>query len=413
MDTNKLNQIAKNTIVFLAIFIVINYGMKSCQNEQEQLAANSGNLVFTTTDIEYSTRQIVTIDLENNTKNKVVIENECPREPFKVLRYENNDWIQKKATPELDCSNAEDIELLPGEETKINYTNWNNALFSEKGRFRIELETTLNNELKTISTNEFIVVEPGILKQLWNGVFYRPMYNGLIYIAATLPGHGLGWAIILLTIIIRTILLVPSQKAMRSQKKMQEIQPRLEKIKQKYKGDQQKIAAETMAIWKDAKVNPMGSCLPMLLQFPFLIAIFYVVRNGLNPDSAHLLYQQYENFGLSDININFLGILDLTKTNLYVLPLVVGGLQFFQMKLTLAKKGKSKKGKGMAKEMAMASNMMSYVMPVMIAVFTASMPAGVGIYWGTSTIYGIVQQLFVNKSSSKTKEEVKVRVIEN
>jgi len=85
------------------------------------------------------------------------------------------------------------------------------------------------------------------------------------------------------------------------------------------------------------------------------------------------------------------------------------------MKLTLGKKNKEKdkKGKGMAAEMAMASNMMTYIMPVMIAVFTASLPAGVGIYWGTSTIYGIIQQIFVNKGSGKEKEEeVKVRVIE-
>lgn len=412
MDKNKFNQIFKNTIVFLAIFIAINFAMKSCQSDQEELTANSGNLTFLTTDTEYSTNKLVTLDISNNTTETIVIRNECPGEPFDVFHYENNEWVNKQASPELDCSNIKNIELAPGDETKIAYTNWNNALFGEKGRFKIEFTTNLNGEEKTIVSNEFTVVEPGIIKQLWNGIFYRPIYNGLIFIASMLPGHGLGWAIILLTIIIRTILLVPSQKAMKSQKKMQEIQPRLEKIKEKYKGDQQKIAAETMAIWKDAKVNPMGSCLPILLQFPFLIGVFYVVRDGLNPDHTFLLYQKYIGFGLTDINVKFLGILNLTKPNLYVLPLIIGGLQFLQMKLTLAKKD-DKKAKGMAREMAMASNMMTYVMPVMIAVFTASLPAGVGIYWGASTIYGIVQQIFVNKGDSKPKEEeVKVRVIE-
>jgi len=415
MDKNKLNQIFKNTIIFLAIFIAINYLMQSFQDKEDQIAINGGELAFTTTDLEYSSAKLVTLNLENNSKESILIKNECPGEPFDVFHYENNEWVQKNVNPEIDCANATDIELKSGEKTKIAYTNWNHALFSDKGRFKIEFQTTLNGEEKTISSNEFLIVEPGIFTKLWNGVFYRPIYNGLIFIASVIPGHGLGWAIILLTIIIRTILLVPSQKAMKSQKKMQEIQPRLEKIKEKYKGDQQKIAAETMLVWKEANVNPMGSCLPILLQFPFLIAVFYAVRAGLNPDNNFLLYQQYQNFGIEDINIHFLGLLDLTKANAYVLPLIIGGLQFLQMKLTLGKKNKEKdkKGKGMAAEMAMASNMMTYIMPVMIAVFTASLPAGVGIYWGTSTIYGIIQQIFVNKGSGKEKEEeVKVRVIE-
>ena len=189
---------------------------------------------------------------------------------------------------------------------------------------------------------------------------------------------------------------------------MQEIQPRIEKIKEKHKGDQQKIAMETMAIWKDAKVSPFGSCLPILLQFPVLIALFYVIQRGLNPDNAFLLYANYANLNLSNIDTNFLNILELTKVNFYVLPLVIGGLQFFQMKLAMGKKN-IKAGN----EMAMATNMMTYVMPVMIAVFTASMPAGVGLYWGVSTIYGIVQQIVVNRGKPHTADEPTVRIIEN
>ena len=170
---------------------------------------------------------------------------------------------------------------------------------------------------------------------------------------------------------------------------------------------------ETMNVWKEAKVNPFGSCLPLLLQFPFLIALFYVVQGGLNPDNAYLLYTNYQDFALTDIDVDFFGLLNLTKVNLYVLPVIIGGLQFLQMKLAMGRK-KNKKGSKQSEEMAMATNMMTYVMPVMIAVFTASLPAGVGIYWGTSTIYGIVQQLFVNKGSDKNdNNEPKVKVIES
>src|SRR3989339_407748 len=96
-----------------------------------------------------------------------------------------------------------------------------------------------------------------------------------------MPGHSLALAIIILTLIIRTILLVPSQHAIKSQKKLQEIQPKLEEIKKKYAGNQEKIAMETMKVWQENKVNPMGSCLPLLVQFPIMIALFYAVKYGI------------------------------------------------------------------------------------------------------------------------------------
>lgn len=415
---DKLNQFFKNFLLFLVIFIAVNYIMGIFVNQDDEVLLNSGNLLFTTTETEYSRGSKVTVRIENNTKNVITIPSECPGEPFDVFRKENNEWVAKTSTPEIDCESAQDIELLPGDKTQVIYDNWNYELFGGLGIFRIEFNTELANEdgeleEKTISTNEFIVKEEGIIKKLWNGLFYKPIYNGLIFIAKTIPGHNLGFAIILLTLLIRTILLIPSQNAMKSQRRLQEIQPRLEKIKKKYKDDQQRIAMETMAIWKEAKVNPFGSCLPLLLQFPFLIALFYVVQGGLNPDNAHLLYTTYTDFGLHDIDVNFLGLLDLTKTNLYVLPIVIGGLQFTQMKLAMGRKAKSNAKQ--SEEIAVATNMMTYVMPVMIAVFTASLPAGVGIYWGTSTIYGIVQQIFVNKSgtSPERSEEPKVKVIKS
>lgn len=413
--TDKTRQLIKNTVMFFCIFLIINYLLQSCQNKDEQIVPESGNLVFVTTETEYSRKDIVTIDITNNTGESISIPSECPGEPFDVYRYEKNEWVQKTAEPELQCEDSKEITLKQGEELKISYNNWNHALFSETGRFRIEFETEIEGKAKTITTNEFTVNPEGIFSQLWNGLFYRPIYNGLIFLIYSSPGHYLGIGIILLTLVIRTILLVPSQKSLKSQRRMQDLQPKLDKIKEKYKGDQQKIASETMAAWKEANVNPLGSCLPLLLQFPFLIALFYVIQNGLNPDQSYLLYTTYEGFSLTNINVHFLW-LDLTKVNLYVLPLIVGALQFIQMKMMMSRKKTSKEGpKGMAKEMAAASNMMTYILPVMIAVFTASLPAGVGIYWGISTIYGIVQQVIVNRqptSGNKNSDDVKVRVIE-
>ena len=409
MDKSKL---LKNILLFGIIFLGLNLIFKSCEPaEEQQSLIDQGELGFITSDTTYSRNDTVEVSIKNNAEEEIIIESECPGEPFDVLHYENGEWVQVTSDPEIDCELATDIHLQPGEELTIPYDNWNYSLFSQLGRFKISNGT--------FDTNEFIVEEEGTFGKLWNAILYRPTYNALIFFAYIFPGHSLGIAIILLTILFRTILLAPSQKAMKAQKRMQEVQPMLEKIKEKYKGDQQKISQETMALWKEQKVNPMGSCLPLLMQFPVLIALFWVIKSGLNPDKIHLLYTTYADFSLASINTQFLG-LDLLKPNQYVLPVIVGLLQFGQMKISLAKKGKNKDGK--KNEMAIANSMMTYVMPIMIAVFTASLPAGVGIYWGTSTLYGIVQQVFVNKDSDKgnspkkkdkNSENVKVRVIED
>jgi YidC/Oxa1 family membrane protein insertase len=401
MDKKK---ILNNVLLFLVIFLGLNFVFKSCQGGTEGTSSlDQKPIGFITTDTSYSRNKVVTVEMKNNTEQDIVVPQDCPGEPFDVLHYENSEWVKTEASPELDCSKAVSYTLKPGEEAKIPYDNWNHALFSQMGRFKILF--TLDG--KTIETNEFTVEEEGIFSKLWKGVFYRPIYNTLIFLIAEIPGHSLGLAIIILTIIIRTILIIPSQKAMKSQRRMQELQPMIEKIKEKHKGDQAKISQEMMQIWKTHKVNPMGSCLPLLLQFPILIALFWVIKGGLNPDNTYLLYTQYDGFSFHNISSQFLG-LDLLKANLYVLPLIVGLLQFIQMKMAMMKVPKKN-------EMAIANNMMTYMMPIMIAVFTASLPAGVGLYWGTSTLYGLVQQYFVNKSRPTTpgnNDDVKVRVIE-
>lgn len=411
---DKFNKILKNVLTFVIIFLIVNFVAQSCQNKSAELNKNPGSVTFTTTSNEFSRREDISVNILNDSKEIITLPNECPGEPFDIYKFENNNWVQKNISPKLDCKNTSELKIEAGKELKVAYTNWNNALFGEMGRFKISFNTTIDSKPITFTTNEFTVVKEGMFRQLFTGLFYRPIYNGLIFLAYIAPNNDLGIAIILLTILIRTILLVPSQKSMKSQRRMQELQPRLNKIKEQHKGDQARIAAETMAVWKEAKISPFGSCLPILMQFPFLIALFYVIRNGLNPDNTFMLYAQYNNFALSDINTGLFGILDLTIPNYYVLPVIIGGLQFIQMKLSFANSAKKQDGQPVKNEMAMANNMMLYLMPVMIAIFTASLPAGVGIYWGTSTLYGIIQQVFVNKGSKKKDpEEPTVKVISN
>jgi YidC/Oxa1 family membrane protein insertase len=108
-----------------------------------------------------------------------------------------------------------------------------------------------------------------------------------------------------------------------------------------------------------------------------------------------------KNFDFTQVQTLFLGILPLSKPNIYVLPIMIAGLQFLQMKLSLAKNKLVAPGNGEKNptmdSMRMMNNMMIYVLPVMIGFFAASMPAAVGLYWGTSTLFGIGQQLVINR----------------
>ncbi|MBU1018441.1 MAG: YidC/Oxa1 family membrane protein insertase [Patescibacteria group bacterium] len=410
----------KNLLLFLLIFTTFLLFSKSCNGNTELTTSlNDSDIGLATPKIEYAYGKEVTLNIQNNLSEVVIIENKCPSPPLDIYRYENGEWLGLSATNKLDCANAQDIQIQPGEKNTLSYSKWTYSLFNELGRYQIRYEL---NE-KTYFSNEFTIREPSMLTTFWREAFYKPIHNALIFTISILPGHSLALAIIIITLLVRTILLIPSQHALRSQRRLQEIQPKIEAVKKKYANNQEKIAMETMKVWQENKVNPFGSCLPLLIQFPILIALFYTIKEGLNPDKIALLYDFQQDFSLSSINISFLGIFDLTKIEIYFFPIAVGMLQFTQMKLALQRK-KTKKDKknekspakkgqkqDLASDMENANKMMIYFMPLMIAFFTASIPSGVGLYWGTSTIYGIVQQVIVNKETPKN--EPKVKVLDN
>ena len=155
------------------------------------------------------------------------------------------------------------------------------------------------------------------------------------------------------------------------------------------------MATETMALYKKHKVSPFSSCLPLIIQIPILFALFYVVKDGIALINPQLLYAGLQGFDASIINPNFLGLIDVTKVDPIVIPILIGGLQFIQFKMSLGRTLKTQQSNPTA---MMMSKSMMYVMPVMIAFFAAAIPAVVSFYWGTSTLFMIVQHFFVNRS---------------
>ncbi len=401
-------------IGLLLLFTLLSRGCSQSNINPTNLKTD--DVVLYTTKSTYGRGAEVILNIQNNTATPFTLASLCPEEPLDVYFYQNGDWQAVKSSPELDCTQIpKELSIKPQEKKSISYRYWRYSLFSPLGRYQIK--TTIND--KTYSSNEFTLKKEGIFRNIWQNLIYRPIYNTLIFFAKVIPNHSLGLSILLLTLLIRTLLLIPSQKGLKAQKKLQEVQPKIKNIQEKHKGDQQKIAEETMKIWKEHKVNPLGSCLPLFIQLPILIALFYVIQDVYNPDNHFLLYAPLSSFSLKDLNVNFLNLLNLTQKNTFVLPLIVGGLQFFQIKLSLLKNQKqasSKKEVATTKDkkdsapdqMEIMNKTMTYVMPVMITVFTASVPSGIGLYWGISTLYGIGQQLVVNYQSDQKKSQVKV-----
>lgn len=227
------------------------------------------------------------------------------------------------------------------------------------------------------------------------------------------PGYSLGWAIITITLIIRLALLIPQQKMLVSQRRMQVIQPKIKAIQEEHKGDQATIGMKMMELYKKEGVNPLGSCLPILIQIPILIVLYQVILNISNPGNLAHLYQidWLQSFRNITISSHFFG-LELEKSGGIVgivLGVVTGGLQFGQMWLSQKKikanqpeKEEKPKDPNMP-DMQQMQKMMIYIFPAMAAIFAFQFPAGVGLYWLVGTLFMIVQQYFANQTAEDKK----------
>jgi YidC/Oxa1 family membrane protein insertase len=343
--------------------------------------------------------------VRNETAASFTVPSRCPQPPFTVYRVEGESKTMLTATgTALPCVSAGPI--APGEQTDIELTPWKYSLFSANGAYEVQLQAASGSQIQgtgSVLTAQFEVYEPGVMTKLFRAFITKPFLNFLVFIASVLPDHNLGIGIILLTIIVKLLLFWPTQKSLEGQKKMQLLQPKLEAIKKEHANDPQKLQAETMRVWREHGVNPVQSCLPILLQFPILIGLFYVVQDSaVLATSRHLLYPFYQNLTW-DFNPMFLGM-DLTKANWIFPPLLVV-MQFLQMKLTfqIASNKSKKDGKNpeIDKAQQIQQQVMTYAMPLMIGFFAISFPAAVSLYWGVSTLFAIGQQMIVNREHLK------------
>lgn len=196
------------------------------------------------------------------------------------------------------------------------------------------------------------------------------------------PNYGL--AIIFMTIAIKLVLFPLTQKQMKSMRAMQEIQPKTKYIQEKYKGDPQKVQQKTMELYKEYGVNPLGGCLPLLVQMPIFIAFYQSLYRFEYLDAA---------------NAGFLWIPDIGKPDpLFILAVLAAGTTFLQQKIS------------MVDTKDPTQKTMLYIMPVMMAWIAIKMPAGLPLYWVVFNILGILQQLYVNNTHKVNKLDTGVGI---
>jgi len=231
---------------------------------------------------------------------------------------------------------------------------------------------------------------------IFHTVLYQPLLNLLIGLYDVIPYKDIGFAIIALTIIIKLLLWPLSQASLKSQKALQEIQPKLDALKAKHQDNKDALAKEMMLLYKEEKVNPLSSCLPVLVQLPILFALYAVLRAGIDISSFSDLY------GFvpvpESINTVFLGIINLNEKSI-PLAVLAGIFQFFQTKMLMSRRPpRNLRKKDGAKDEDMMASMnksMVYFMPVITIVIGTTLPGGLTLYWVAVNIFSIVQQSII------------------
>ena len=203
----------------------------------------------------------------------------------------------------------------------------------------------------------------------WTGFLAEPLLLALNFIFKYIGNYGL--AIIILTVLVKLLLFPLSNASYKSMSKMKKLQPKMKELQEKYKNDKETLNKETMMLYQKEGVNPLGGCLPMFIQMPVYIALYYMIQNAVELYNAPFLP-----FWLTDLS---------EKDPFYIIPVSLGLLMFFQTKLNPQQMDNAQ------------AKIMMYGMPLVFTYISLQLPSGMTLYWLVNTLLGILQQVYVNK----------------
>jgi len=232
-----------------------------------------------------------------------------------------------------------------------------------------------------------------MLKIVWDTILYKPLVNVLAFLVAIIPGGDIGIAIIILTLLVKAVLYPLSQRSIEGQAKMSLLTPELSKIK-KSGASKEEQAKQTFELYKKHKANPFSGCLLVLIQIPIIFALYFVFLKGLKFDNG-VLYSFVAS--PENLNMHFLGVLDIGQKSI-LLAFLAGISQYFQAhfmpKLAPSTAEPGTFAESFGKSMHMQ---MKYVFPFIVAFIAYSVSGAVALYWITSNIFSICQQIYAQK----------------
>lgn len=190
-----------------------------------------------------------------------------------------------------------------------------------------------------------------------------------------------GWTIVITTILIKIVFYWFSAKSFRSMAKMRELQPKLQALKERYGNDRQALSKATMELYRKEKINPLGGCLPMVIQIPVFIAFYYVIIESVELRQAPFI------FWIHDLSV---------KDPYYILPILMGVSMLVQQIISPASPDP-------------AQQKMMWILPIVFTVFFFNFPAGLVLYWLVNNVVQVLQQWYVMKTYEKHKAKIKLK----
>ncbi|KKU88937.1 hypothetical protein A3I34_00290 [Candidatus Jorgensenbacteria bacterium RIFCSPLOWO2_02_FULL_45_12] len=225
---------------------------------------------------------------------------------------------------------------------------------------------------------------------------YEPILSVLVFIYRDISFGDLGLAIIILTILVRIVLFPIFYKSAKDQTVMQKLQPKAKEIQNKYKTNKEEQAKVLMALYKENKFNPLSGFLFLLIQLPIFIALFGVFSHELSNPAFD--------------SVMFFGFINLGERSV-VIAIIAAALQYIQGKMMVSSTkpaigtvSQTNQADRTASQIARAGSMMTIVAPAITLVFLFNLPSALGVYWGTSTAFSVIQQIYINKKINKEKK---------
>ncbi len=237
---------------------------------------------------------------------------------------------------------------------------------------------------------------------IWNTIFYQPIYNTLLFIISNITFGDVGFAIILITLVVKFVLYPLTKKSIRSQILMKKMEPELKLIKKNFPNKEEQ-AKQTFELYKKNGTNPFSGCIVVLIQLPVIIALYYVIYKGLSVDTnvVYSFIHKPEVF-----HTKFLGLIEMNSKSI-VLAVLAGITQFIQgylaspvkPKVEIVTESDINEKKSFQDEMASSMQMnIKYILPVFIAVIAWQISSAIALYFVTSNIFTIVQEWYIRKT---------------